>query len=185
MEDYLSIPGRRLAVLADQCRHKELTSSLLQHITADTQLLQSEKGSKVILEIRERDRVKQLQFALEMDRLTARRTSLANDLTHTLTHIEKKAGVFLIKPIYARSGTHGAGSLITPINRPLPVQPHPPSRSSAASQSRPWTRQESGRSTPHPSVKLVSQLVRARHQQTAGRGWNGEIITVEYNRAMT
>ena len=114
--------------------------------------------------------MKELQFAIEMDRLTAKRTSLAHDLTHTLTHIEKKAGVFLIKPIYARSGMRGAGSLITPINRPLPLQLHPHSNAGYSqprtSPSRPRTRHDSERSTPHPNMKLVSQLVRARQQQT-------------------
>lgn len=170
MEDYLSIPGYRLAVLANHCRHKNITSALLKHI--NTHLLDSEKGSKVFREIQERERVKELQFALEMDRLAAKRTSLAHDLTHTLTHIEKKAGVFLIKPIYARSGTRRMGSLITPIDRPLPLQLHPQPHSKVGysqarmSYSRPRTRHDSECSTPHPNMKLVSQLVRARQKQT-------------------
>ena len=177
MEDYLSIPGRRLAVLANHCRHKNITSSLLKHI--NTHLLNSEKGSKVFREIQERERVKELQFAIEMDRLTAKRTSLAHDLTHTLTHIEKKAGVFLIKPIYARSGTRRVASLITPIDRPLPLHLHPRSKAGSSqprmSQSRPRTRHDSECSTPHPNMKLVSQLVRARQQQTQ-REWISEFI---------
>ena len=171
MEDYLSIPGSRLAVLAQRCRQKHHTSSLLQHITDSRELIQSEKGSKVIRGIREREHVKHLKFVLAMDRLTAKRTTLANDLTHTLTHIEKKAGVFLIKPIYSRSGMQGVGSLITPIDRPLPLQPHP---HITGSLSRPRTRLDSGQSTPHPNMKLVSQLVRARQQTTGGRSLNGE-----------
>lgn len=174
MEDYISIPGRRLAVLADRYRHKEIASSLLQHIAGNTQVLESEKGSKVIRELKERERVKQLRFALEMDKLTAQRASLAHDLTHTLTHIEKKAGVFLIKPIYSQPGARGVGSLITPMNRPLPLQLHPPGRAGHSrprtSQSRPGTRHDSERSTPHPSMKLVSQLVRARQTETQ-REW--------------
>ena len=169
MEDYLTIAGQRLAVMADRCRHRVMMSSLLHQFTTRPHLLESEKGSKFIRDVRERERVKQLKFTLEMDRLTAKRTSLAHDITHTLQHIEKKTGIFLVKPIYARSGYRGAGSLITPIDRPLPLQLHPPS------QSRPRTRLDSGRSTPHPSMKLVNQLVKARQEQTQ-RTWHGECI---------
>ena len=177
MVDYLSIPGQRLAILADRCRGKALASSLLQHISTDTQLLSSEQGSKVIEGITERERERQLRFSIEMDRLTAKRASLAHNLTHTLTHIEKKAGVFLIKPIYARQpgGIRGGlKALITPIDRPLPLQqkPHPPS----TSQSRPRTSGGTSRcGTPHPSMRLVGQLVKARQLQQSQTQWQSEL----------
>ena len=173
MTDYLTIPGQRLAILAERCRGKALASSLLQHVSTDTHILDSERGSKVIQEITEREREKQLRFSIAMDRLTAKRASLAHDLTHTLTHIEKKAGVFLIKPIYAhQSGgiLRGMRTLITPIDRPLPLQqkPHPPS------QSRPRTSGTSRCGTPHPCMRLVGQLVRARQQHNQTQ-WQSEL----------
>ena len=176
MADYLTLPGQRLAVLAERCRGKSLASSLLQHISTDTRLLESEQGSKVIERITERERERQLRFSIEMDRLTAKRASLAHNLTHTLTHIEKKAGVFLIKPIYARQpgGIRGMRALITPIDRPLPLQqkPHPPS----TSQSRPRTSGGTSRcGTPHPCMRLVGQLVKARQQQQSQTQWQSKL----------
>ena len=181
MADYLTIPGQRLAMLADRCRGRELASSLLHHVSTDAFLV-SEQGSKVIEGIAERERERQLRFSIEMDHLTAKRASLAHNLTHTLTHIEKKARVFLIKPIYAchPRGIHGGGrlrALITPIDRPLPLQqkPHP----SGSSGSHPRTR-GSGRGdgsrcgTPHPSMRLVSQLVKARKLQQSQTQWQSK-----------
>ena len=185
MADYLTIPGQRLAVLAERCRGKELASSLLHHVSTDARLLESEQGSKVIQGITEKERKRQLRFSIEMDRLTAKRASLALDLTHTLTHIEKKAGVFLIKPIYARQprGMGGVGgglrALITPIDRPLPLQqkPHP----SSTSQSRPHTSGRGGGTsrcgTPHPSMRLVGQLVKARQMQQSQTQWQSELLS--------
>ena len=186
MADYLTIPGQRLAVLADRCRGRELASSLLHHISTDARLLVSEQGSKVISGITEQEKERQLRFSIEMDRLTAKRASLAHNLTHTLTHIEKKAGVFLIKPIYARQpkGIRGGGlrALITPIDRPLPLQqqnPHP----FGPSVSCPRTRGSVGGGggsrcgTPHPSMRLVGQLVKARQLQQSQTQWQSKSLS--------
>ena len=183
MANYLTIPGQRLAVLADRCRGRELASSLLHHVSTDARLLAAEQGSKVISGIAEREKERQLRFSIEMDRLTAKRASLAHNLTHTLTHIEKKAGVFLIKPIYARQprGIRGGGglrALITPIDRPLPLQQQNPHQS-GTSGSRPRTRGSVGGGgsrcgTPHPSMRLVGQLVKARQLQQSQIQWQSK-----------
>ena len=167
MEEYLTIPSKRLALLSQRCHQKALASTLINDI--ETHYSDPASAARVMGGVSHRAEQRQMELSLEMDRLSMKRHSLAHTLTHTLTHIEQRAGVFLIKPVYTRHTSPHHCSLITPITRPLPVRkPVSPVRQGQAS----------GRSTPHPTMRLVSSLVRSRQTHKNTEGMLGECVMV-------
>lgn len=133
----------------------------------------------MVEDIRSLDRQRHLAFSTEMDRLGALRVELAHSLTDAFTHVERTAGVFLIKPVYAPRGSRNQGSLITPISRPLPSRK--PLVAPPASRPRTGTASAavSARSTPgpHPKMRLVSSLL--LHSRQGHRGETRESIGEE------
>ena len=161
MQDYLSIPGQRLANLSQQCHHRAVTKRLVDDVHQKYGI-ESVQGHRVLEGIATREQRKQLEFSVNMDTLGLKRIDLAHSLTHTLTHIEKHAGVFLIKPVFSTKLGSRAHNLITPTSRPLPI-------------TKPYSRPHTGTthkspSTPHPNMQLVNRLIQSRQQQTRNEG---------------
>ena len=157
MQDYLTIPGQRLANLSQQCHHRAVTKRLVDDVHQKYGL-ESVQGYRVLEGIATLEQRKQLEFSVNMDTLGLKRIDLAHSLTHTLTHIEKHAGVFLIKPVFSTKLGSRAYNLITPTSRPLPI-------------TKPYSRPHTGTthkspSTPHPNMQLVNRLIQSRQQQT-------------------
>ena len=148
MQEYLSIPGKRLAFMTKRSHDRTITKRLIEHVQEAYS-----NPAKLVDEISCLDERRQLEFMSKMDNLRVRRLDLARTLTHTLTHVENTARVFLLKPVYAPKGHKGGHGLITPIARSIPTHKPPPTRS--------------GRSTPHPNMRLVSALLSSRqsHQE--------------------
>lgn len=170
MEEYLTLPSQRLALLSQRCHHKAVASSLITDI--ETHYSDPITAASLMGRVSHRAEQKELELSLEMDKLGVRRESLAHTLTHTLTHIEQRTGVFLVKPVYRRNPSPHHASLITPISRPLPVRkPASPVRQAQQVTA-------SGQSTPHPTMRLVSALVKSRQSHRNTEGALGEGVRV-------
>ena len=156
MNDYLAIAGHGLASLSQQISASTHTKQLVKHVQHHYGA--SPKASQVLDKLSQLEQRKKLEFSVQMDQLRLRRLDLAHTLTHTLQHIEKHCGVFLIKPVFYKSVGLGAQSLLYPISRPLPVKkPKAQSRSQAA--------------TPHPNMKLVNELIQHSRQNEGEKNW--------------
>lgn len=155
MEEYLSIPPRRLAHLTRHCQHKTTSSRLIEHVRRSYP--DTEHAVRMVQRITSLDERRKAEFSATMKELVVRRAKLAHSLTNTLNHIEKKAQVFLIKPVYS-SGCSRTPALITPIARALPLVPHKTSRPRSTAIHGDWR-------TPHPSMQLVNRLLQSRQSQ--------------------
>lgn len=179
MEEYLSIPTKQLAHLTRHCLHKTTSSRLIEHVKRSYS--DSEHAAMIVQQITNLDEKRRVEFSNEMEQLSVRRVTLAHSLTHTLSHIEKKAQVFLIKPVYATPRGPRSHALITPIARALPLIHNRPT---AVSRPR-STVTHSDRSTPHPNMRLVSGLLQSRQSQRGEQGiasehtvWNFSSISM-------
>lgn len=168
MDEYLQITSMRLACLGRRVVQKAASSSLVYRAKKTSP--DAKQAAGVEQDVSEVERRRQMKFAAVMKGLGARRIDIARSLTHTLSHIEKKAGVFLVKPVYASRRMRSC-PLVMPIPRPLPLRAPPPP------PSRPHTSAgfdaggaRSGRSTPHPTMRLVSGLVRSRRSRRGEKG---------------
>lgn len=155
MEEYLSIPPRRLAHLTRHCQHKTTSSRLIEHVRRSYP--DTEHAVRMVQRITSLDERRKAEFSATMKELVVRRAKLAHSLTNTLNHIEKKAQVFLIKPVYS-SGCSRTPALITPIARALPLVAHKTSRPRSTAVHGDWR-------TPHPSMQLVNRLLQSRQSQ--------------------
>lgn len=155
MEDYVSVAGERMAYLCQQITSLENAKKLIK----DVELLyySSRKTMFILRRFDELQEKKRLQFTVKMDQLGLRRLDVAQTLTNALQHIEKRVGIFLIKPIFTETKSFGlhAQTKIFPLCRPLPVR-----KSSYLSNS----------STLHPSVELVKKLFLSRKNKRNSLG---------------
>ena len=160
MEEYLSLPPRRLAHLTQRCQHETTSSRLIEHVRRSYP--DTEHAVRMVQRITSLDERRKAEFSATMKELVVKRVNLAHSLTHTLSQVEKKAQVFLIKPVYTR-GYSRTPALITPIARALPLVPHRTSR----------PRSTANRRTPHPSMQLVNRLLQSRQSQRAEQKMTG------------
>ena len=122
--------------------------------------------SSIIRGIVNIEQKRQQKFSMSMVQLGSTRTKLAHSLTDSLSHVEKSAKVFLIKPVLQQRSPH-ARDLITPISRPLPASSR---LHSAAMGTRPATMQ-SGRTTgtptpiPGSNVRMIQSYLQSQRQQ--------------------
>lgn len=163
MEEYLSLPSRRLAHLTQHCQHKTTSGRLIEHVRRSYP--DTEHAVRMVQRIASLDERRKAEFSATMKELVVKRVNLAHSLTHTLSQIEKKAQVFLIKPVYTK-GYSRTPALITPIARALPLVPHRTScpRSTAV---------HGNQRTPHPSMQLVNRLLQSRQSQRAEQKMTG------------
>ena len=170
MEEYLSLPPRRLAHLTQRCQHKTTSSRLIEHVRRSYP--DTERAVRMVQRITSLDERRKAEFSATMKELVVKRVKLAHSLTHTLGQIEKKAQVFLIKPIYTK-GCSRTPALITPIARALPLVPHRTSRPRS-------TAVHGNRRTPHPSLQLVNRLLQSRQSQRAEQKMTGALSYYRY-----
>ena len=102
---------------------------------------------------------RQEEFEATMEDLTSRRQQLSVDLQSSLTSVESDTGLFLIKPIYPLKNQLPR-SLIVPLHRSPPPQPHSPSI-------RPTTTDEV------TCPPMVSQVSKPRNTTAHSRRCNG------------
>ena len=165
MDDYLTIPAQRLGHMTRRCREKSVTSKLITDVHKSYS--DEDQASEVLQMIANQEERRHFDFVNTMEKLAVKRFDLAHTLTHTLTHIEKRAGVFLIKPVFGDKKLKSR-SMITPMSRPLPVgkspPPHPPPAQTAPTSRAGHAPNHRGEEcgTPHPSMRLVSRLMRSR-----------------------
>ena len=164
MEEYLSLPPRRLAHLTQRCQHKTTSSRLIEHVRRSYP--DTEHAVRMVQRITSLDERRKAEFSATMKELVVKRVKLAHSLTHTLSQIEKKAQVFLIKPIYTK-GYSRTPALITPIARALPLVPHRTSRPKS-------TAVHGNRRTPQ-SLQLVNRLLQSRQSQMAEQKMTGAL----------
>lgn len=162
MDEYLTIPSQRLAVLSQRWQERHSAASLVQHV--HTTRPDSTHTSSIIHGIADIEKKRQKKFSMSMVQLGATRTKLAHSLTDSLSHVEKSAKVFLIKPIFGQRSPR-TQDLITPISRPLPA----PSRlHSAAVGTRPATMlsgRTTGTPTPGSNVRMIQSYLQSQRQQ--------------------
>ncbi len=153
MEDYISIARERMAYLSQRITSQTHTKKLIKDIEQFYNT--SPRIVFVLPRLGEFQEKKRLQFSVRMDQLGLKRLEIAHTLTNTLQHIEKRTGLFLIKPIFTQTRSFGvhAQSKIFPLCRPLPVR-----KSSCLSEA----------STVHPSMGLVDKLFRLSRKNTYG-----------------
>ena len=154
MQQYVSIPGQRLAHLGKRCHEQEVAKKLLQEVRREYG--NRSRAERVAREIGSLEKKRQHRFEQKMEQLREKRTVLAQSLNSQLDGVEKMTGAFLIKPIFC---SKGKSNLITPLPRPLPVQ----------LPSRPKTEGRTGQPLAEeprvpPSMRLVSRLVHSRQE---------------------
>lgn len=162
MEDYLTTTSQRLAVLSQRCQEKHSAARLVQHVR--TTCPDPTQASSIVHRIANMEQRHQKRFSASMDQLGTMRTKLAHSLTDGLSHVEKTAKVFLIKPILNQRSPH-MRDLITPISRLPPTSSR---LQSAAVATRPGTKL-SGRATATPTpgsnVRMIQSFLQSQRQQ--------------------
>ena len=161
MNEYLAIPGQRLKKIAQKINHETQVQKAIESIQKSS--ASPEHTSRVINIIQQLQEKRQLDFNDAMNNLTSKRLQLANNLQSALTKAEKTTDVFLIKPKYPTQ-TPLPGSIMMPLHR------NPPSRRTPLSPSIITRKrvQESGQSTPHPTMRLINDIrstLTSRQQQ--------------------
>ena len=162
MDEYLTIPGQRLAVLSQRWQEKHSAAKLVQHVHRTCP--DPTQASSIVHGVASIEQKRQKNFSMSMIQLGTMRTKLAHSLTDGLSHVEKTAKVFLIKPILSQRSPH-MRDLITPISRPVPASSR---LHSAAVGTRPGTRL-SGRTTVTPmsssNVRMIQSFLQSQRQQ--------------------
>ncbi len=151
MEDYISVASKRLAYLAQRLLNLTHTRKLIKDIQLSYN--SSPKALIVLKRLGKLQEKKRLQFSVKMDQLGVKRLDTAHNLTSMLQHIEKRTGMFLIKPIFTETksfGVYHGQTKIFPLSRPLPVK-----KLSYLSNS----------TTLHPSLGLVNKLIQSRRKR--------------------
>lgn len=160
MEDYLTLPGQRLATLSQRCREKAEAAKLVQQVQKSCS--DTHQAGSTLRRISSREETRQRRFSITMSRLGGERSQLAHTLTNSLSHVEGLTKLFLIKPVYG--GTHQSCDLITPISRPPPVSRYN-SASVSKSQNRPSSTGHSLRaSTANSNVRRIQSFLQAQRQ---------------------
>lgn len=175
MEDYLSLPTKRLVVMSRRWQEKNVATKLVQQIQqrvpgacpSSAQAL-----SRVVEGVAELEEDRQRQFKANMERIGEMRTTLAHSLTTSLRQVEKETGEFLIKPVFTRSPPPPRYDLITPVPRPLPPPPAAPSRrQSAKAGRRPNTSHTATSSRAASSnIRLIQSFLHAHRQRADPQG---------------
>ncbi|XP_076082151.1 uncharacterized protein LOC143052885 isoform X5 [Mytilus galloprovincialis] len=102
MEDYVSIPAKRLAHLVRKyvhhCRMKEIEENVKKSKSLD------ENVFEVLDKMENFQNKRAKQWADGMDHMGNDRLRFANILMETLENIEQQSGIFLIKPMYSFKG---------------------------------------------------------------------------------
>ena len=161
MNEYLAIPGQRLKKIAHKINHETQVQKAIESIQKSS--ASPEHTSRVISMIQQLQEKRKLDFNEAMNNLTSKRLQLANNLQSALTKAEKTTDVFLIKPKYPTQ-VPLPGSLMMPLHR------NPPSRRTPLSPSTITRKrvQDSGQSTPHPTMRLINDIrstLTSRQQQ--------------------
>lgn len=164
MEDYLIIPGQRLAGLSQRWQEKTAATKLVQHVQRSC--LDPVQVSSIMQGIVGIEEKRQMKFTSRMNRLRDARKQLAHSLTDNLSYIEEQTSMFLIKPLFGNKFSE-SHELITPISRPLPVVPR---YSSAAAGSRAYNGTNTSMtfrtpSAPASNVRLIQSYLQSQRQQ--------------------
>lgn len=125
MEDYVSIPAKRLAHLVRKyvhhCRMKEIEENVKKSKSLD------ENVFEVLDKMENFQNKRAKQWAEGMDSMGNDRLRFANILMETLEDIEQQSGIFLIKPMYSFKGRdikeRYAGKLARPIRPQRNISP--------------------------------------------------------------
>ncbi|VDI50831.1 Hypothetical predicted protein [Mytilus galloprovincialis] len=125
MEDYVSIPAKRLAHLVRKyvhhCRMKEIEENVKKSKSLD------ENVFEVLDKMENFQNKRAKQWADGMDHMGNDRLRFANILMETLENIEQQSGIFLIKPMYSFKGRdikeRYAGKLARPMRPQRNISP--------------------------------------------------------------
>ncbi|XP_052059105.1 myosin heavy chain, striated muscle-like isoform X5 [Mytilus californianus] len=125
MEDYVSIPAKRLAHLVRKyvhhCRMKEIEENVKKSKSLD------ENVFEVLDKMENFQNKRAKQWADGMDHMGNDRLRFANILMETLENIEQQSGIFLIKPMYSFRGRdikeRYAGKLARPMRPQRNISP--------------------------------------------------------------
>ena len=156
MEDYLSIPSQRLAVLTQRYQEKAEAVKLVRQVQRSCP-----DSAHIVRGIMLREERRQEEFSSSMSRLGAMRKELAHDLTDALSRVEKETRTFLIKPVYSKQLLRSP-DLITPLPRPLPASQR---HSAALTRSRPHTSFSTRPSTSSSNVRQIQSYLQSQRQQ--------------------
>ena len=162
MEDYLTLPGQRLATLSQRYREKTEAAKLVQQVQISCSS-DSHRAGSTLKRISSREERRQRRFSVIMSRLGEERSQLAHTLTDSLRHVEGLTRLFLIKPVY--SGTYQSHDLITPISRLPPPVSRYNSASGSKSRNRPGTGHSLRASTANSNIRRVQSFLQAQRQQ--------------------
>lgn len=121
MEEYLTIPMERLAVMAHRLLEKSAMTKLVRNICKIC--VDPKQAADVLENIVTMDDKRQEKYSNYMIRSGVKRSNLASSLTHDLREAEKQVGTVLMKPIFGATVPR-SHDIITPISRPLPVNQH-------------------------------------------------------------
>ena len=119
-EEYLSIPPQQLGHLTHKLKQQTNAKSALDEVQ---HLYSPEHVNRVMGLMQQMNEKRQQDYATAMTDLSYRRTHLAVSLQSALTKVEKKTGLFLIKPIYPIR--RYSRSLVVPLSRTPPVRRTP------------------------------------------------------------
>lgn len=154
MSQYLDIPSQRLVQFSQHLQQHSQTKAAIGQVRKVSP--SPEHADRVLGLIQQMQEHRQQEFKATMRQLSAKRLELAQSLQRSLSHVERTAGVFLIKPIYP-SGPQLPRSLVVPVNRKPPRWKAP--TSSLSLPHSPPTRAAFKRTaSAHPAMRLISAL---------------------------
>lgn len=152
MEDYLTLPEQRLKNIKHHAQQQAGLKKAYTHVRNHSST--PEHTSQVLTMIQHLQQQRKDTFSSSMKTLSTERLHLAGKIQNALTEVEKRAGLFLIKPMYPTKA-HGTRSIMTPLNRAPPKyrvpMPTPSSRVGKREMS-------SSTSSRHPTLQLINDI---------------------------
>ncbi len=165
MEDYLKIPGQRLAALTQRCQERTAAGNHMLEIYKEYP--DPVQAANVVQKIAHFEKHRQKNFDIGMEKLGSQRNELAYSLTDTLTDIERRTKLFLIKPVFGAS-INRSSDLITPIPRSFPASRKCQVAADNARARQVYTRPHTGcssrASTSQSNVKAIQSFLKSQRQ---------------------
>jgi len=125
MDDYVSLPSKRLAHIVRRYSHHRAMKDIEQSLKQSRSL---DEGVFSTLDKMESLQNKRAQWwGDKMDRYASDRERLAQQLTSCFENLEQETGIFLIKPVYSLKGRpeENTGYVIAQKHKPSPAPPKP------------------------------------------------------------